>query len=132
MERSDTLLNVLDEVNALSESMLHAAHEGNWQVFVELSQKRETLLQEYENLLNSLERDPKKSNDSLGSRKRELAGAVREQFEKLSKVNAKIFDIIECKKEELIDGIAKMNKGLDFLRKYKKRNNSGKLFTRTY
>ncbi len=118
INKQDELINHLFRIAEVSEQLLKSAQQKNWQEFFDLLKKREKLLKKYDARLSDMEKQKSKLASETRAR---IRGELQTLFDKIAKVDQKIFDIINSEKERFFDEIIKMNKGLAFLKEYERK-----------
>jgi len=129
LEKTARMIEILHQVEEISEAMLVSAKQKKWdKLFLQL-EERENLLRDYEEHLSYFEEGKNKIEADARSRIREQLSPL---FDKITKVNQKIFDIIDSEKEKIFDEIIKINKGLAFLKDYERKTLSKSLISKLY
>jgi len=129
LEKTAKMIEILHQVEKLSEAMLVSAKQKKWDKLALQLEERESLLRDYEKHLSYFEEGKNKIETDARSQIREQLSPL---FDKITKVNQKIFDIIDSEKEKIFDEIIKINKGLEFLKDYERKTLSKSLISKLY
>lgn len=126
------LRNSLHELELLTVELRKAAGSDDWSHFGELLTARQALLQRIEQQHSRLLVMIHPGSATPPAKSGAVSADLKAQMKKVTKVNNEVLDIINEKKQRLLESMANVNKGLEFL-KYVERNvNSEKLISKVY
>jgi len=118
-------LKIADEILSLSREALECAQQKLWGRFFKIIQQRKDAIRKLNNL-----RELMNSEDFIPD-KHILNDEMKRKYENIAKVDSKVFDIIKGEQEIITGKVDKINRGISFLKQYKRNVNSQELFHRT-
>lgn len=120
---------LLDEILELTNTAFEMVESANWEGFTEITTKRGGLieqLKETRELMNE-----KIANNDFQIDKDKLDVEIAAKIKNITKVDAKILDIVSREKNKISKNVNLANQGKAFLKKYKNRVNSQKTVYKT-
>lgn len=118
-------LKIADEILSLSREALDCAQQKQWGRFFKIIQQRKDAIRKLNNLREMV------NSEDLVPDKHILNDAMKRKYQIIAKVDSKVFDIIKGEQEIITGKVDKINKGISFLKQYKRNINSQELFHRT-
>lgn len=114
----------------LTTGMLAAAKADDWQTFRDLTGQRVPYFEEIQALKNLAIRSESVDNTSETARIDKLRENIREEFKKVAKVDAEIFDTINNKKQDLVHQMNEFQQGMVFLKRYSSQVNQERVISK--
>ncbi|NOX36865.1 MAG: hypothetical protein GXO78_04935 [Calditrichaeota bacterium] len=122
---------LIEAVERITHKLHQSAQQRDWEQFVDYAQQRAILFSRLEALKKQLMEETF-PNSKLDQVIAEINEWVVREFQKVAKVDRHIGDIIESEKKKTIESIVHMQKGLEFLSRFKRKANSQKIISRVY
>ncbi len=126
------LIPVFDDIVLCSVALLKAAKRDDWDGFSITLTDREKHLQKIRKHLENIDVESYLQKNKMNDELRVLRDRVHKQLKKVTKVNIEVYDIINRKKDEVLNHIISGNKSLRFLNSYKTSMNQHKIISKIY
>ncbi len=126
--RPDTreLHHIVTELQAITDQLLDDVKDENWEAFLQHAQQRALLLEQFQDKTKALH------SQQLNEPWDDLNHWVKNEFRKVAKVDMEIGDIMNSKRDELINKIMGTRNGQRFLKNYKNSVNFERIVSKIY